>query len=146
MIFGINTTSDISKLLYIISRAVRLTRSAGTTEALFSHQKEKTVYIKTHKIGHKSAREPHRRDVTHILSKVSCFFFHWNPFIYVGYRNDRFFTHTNPYISNVTQQCRCSPVLIFRAWATCGNIVLIQSFLYFQRSPVTRHRRVTYGM
>ena len=33
--------------------------------------REKTVHIKTHK----SARGPHRRDVTHILSKVSCFFF-----------------------------------------------------------------------
>ena len=31
--------------------------------------REKTVYIKTHK----SARGPHGRDVTHILSKVSCF-------------------------------------------------------------------------
>ena len=28
--------------------------------------------------------------------------------------------HTNPYILNVTQQCPCSPVLIFRAWATCA--------------------------
>ena len=27
-----------------------------------------------------------------------------------------FFSHTNPYILNVTQQCRCSPMLIFRAW------------------------------
>ena len=25
-------------------------------------------------------------------------------FIFVGYRNDRFFSHTNPYISNATQQ------------------------------------------
>ena len=32
-----------------------------------------------------------------------------------------FFSHTNPYISNVTQQCRCSPMLIFRAWATCAQ-------------------------
>ena len=23
----------------------------------------------------------------------------------MGYRNDKFFSHTNPYISNVTQQC-----------------------------------------
>ena len=30
-----------------------------------------------------------------------------------------FFSHTNSYILNVTQQCRCSPMLIFRAWATC---------------------------
>ena len=27
--------------------------------------------------------------------------------------------YTNPYNSNVTQQCRCSLMLIFRAWATC---------------------------
>ena len=35
----------------------------------------KTVYIKTHKtaINLLLARRPHRRDVTHILSKVSCF-------------------------------------------------------------------------
>ena len=58
----------------------------------------------------------HRRDVTHILCKVSCFY--WNPFILVGYRNDRLFPHINPYISNVTQQRRSSPMLIFRAWAT----------------------------
>ena len=31
-----------------------------------------------------------------------------------------FFSQTNLYISNVTQQCRCSPVLIYRAWATCA--------------------------
>ena len=48
----------------------------------------------------------HRRDVTHILSKVSCFYL--NPFIFVGYRNDRFSPHSNPYISNVTQQRQCS--------------------------------------
>ena len=30
-----------------------------------------------------------------------------------------FFSHTNSYILNVTQQWRCSPMLIFRAWATC---------------------------
>ena len=36
----------------------------------------------------------------------------------MGYGNDGFFSHTNLYISNVTQQCRCSP--IFRAWATCA--------------------------
>ena len=33
-------------------------------------------------------------------------FFYWNPFIFVGYRNNRFSFHTNPYISNVTQQGR----------------------------------------
>ena len=35
--------------------------------------REKNVYIKTHKTAIKSARAPHGRDVTHILSKVSCF-------------------------------------------------------------------------
>ena len=43
-----------------------------------------------------------------------------NPFIFVGYGNDKFCFHTNPYISNITQQFRCSPTLIFRASATCG--------------------------
>ena len=41
------------------------------------------------------------------------------PFIFVSYGSDRSFCHTNPHISNVTRQCRCSPKLIFRAWATC---------------------------
>ena len=41
--------------------------------------------------------------VTHISSKVSCFLLKSFPFF--GYRNDRFFSHTNPYISNITQQC-----------------------------------------
>ena len=63
----------------------------------------------------------HRRDVTHILSKVSCFY--WNPFIFVGYRNGRLFPHTNPYISNVTQQRRSSPMFIFRAWATSAWVI-----------------------
>ena len=40
---------------------------------------------------------------------------------FIGF-NDRFFSHTNPYILNVTQQCRCSLMLIFRAWATCSEI------------------------
>ena len=28
-----------------------------------------------------------------------------NPFTYVGYRNNYLFSHTNPYILNITQQC-----------------------------------------
>ena len=40
-----------------------------------------------------------------------------------NYVNDRFFSHTNPYIANVTPQCRCSPMLVFRAWATCDTTV-----------------------
>ena len=34
----------------------------------------------------------------------------------------------------------------YLAFADLSKIFLIQSLLYFQRSPVTRHRRVTYGM
>ena len=34
---------------------------------------------------------------------------------------------TNPYISNVTQQCRCSPMLTFRTWLTCGPVCFNQS-------------------
>ena len=61
----------------------------------------------------------------------SCFFY-WNPFIFVGYRNVRFFSHINPYISNVTQECRCSPMLIFRTWATCVTHRL-DSFVLFMK-------------
>ena len=32
-----------------------------------------------------------------------------------------FFSHKNPYISNVMQQYRCPAMLIFRAWATCAK-------------------------
>ena len=48
---------------------------------------------------YKSARGLHRRDVTHMLSKVSDFLLKSGPFFFVGYRNDRFFSHANPYIS-----------------------------------------------
>ena len=41
---------------------------------------------------------------------------------------------------------RKSKVLRYLACADLSNIFLIQSLLYFQRSPVTRHRRVTYVM
>ena len=61
--------------------------------------REKTAYIKTHE----TARGPHRRDVTHILSKVSGFLlksFHFRRL----QRRQVFFPHTNPYISNITQQ------------------------------------------
>ena len=37
-----------------------------------------------------------------------------------------FFSHTNPYILNVMQQCRCSPMLIFRAWATCDQTSAVE--------------------
>ena len=41
---------------------------------------------------------------------------------------------------------RKSKVKRYLAFADLRNIFLIQRLLYFQRSPVTRHRRVTYGM
>ena len=62
----------------------------------------------------------HRRDVTRILCKISCFFVEILSFSLVTETIGFFFSHTNPYISNVMQQCRWSPMLIFRAWATCG--------------------------
>ena len=67
--------------------------------------------------GHKSARGPHRRDVTHILSKVSCFLL--KSFHFRRLEKRQVFSYTNPYILNVTQQCRRPQMLIFRAWATC---------------------------
>ena len=51
----------------------------------------------------------HRRDVTLILSKVSCFY--WNPFIFVGYRNDFFFPIQIlifRMLRNNAEPCRCS--------------------------------------
>ena len=71
----------------------------------------------------------HRRDVTRILCKVSCFFVEILSFSLVT-ETIGFFLHTNPYISNVMQQCRWSPMLIFRAWATCG---LNNKFSWYER-------------
>ena len=39
---------------------------------------------------------------------------------FMGFYVNAFLFHKNPYILNVMQQCRCSPMLIFRAWATSG--------------------------
>ena len=41
---------------------------------------------------------------------------------------------------------RKSKVQCYLPFADLSDIFLIQSFLYFQRSPVTQHRRITYGM
>ena len=59
-------------------------------------------------------------DVTHILSKVSCFLL--KSFHFVGYRNDRFsFPYKSLYFEcYATMPRRCSLMLIFRAWAACG--------------------------
>ena len=81
--------------------------------------REKTVYRTWNPLnGHKSAHRPHRRDVTHIFCKVSCFLL--KSFHFRWLRKRWVFSHTNPYISNVMQQSRWSRMLIFRAWATCG--------------------------
>ena len=45
----------------------QLRESPNLGEPLYG---EKTVYSTTHKLAH----GPHRRDVTHILCKISCFF------------------------------------------------------------------------
>ena len=61
-----------------------------------------------------------KRSEFHSKNRIKYNWHNWNSFFFVGYRNDRLFSHSNPYISNVTQQLmRCSPMLIFRAWATC---------------------------
>ena len=52
-----------------------------------------------------------------LFCKVSCFLL--KSFHFRSLQQRQVFSHTNPYISNVTQQSRCSPMLIFRAWATC---------------------------
>ena len=55
-----------------------------------------------------------------MLSKVSRFLlksFHFRRL----HKRYSFFSHATPYISNVTQQFRSSPILILRAWATCGS-------------------------
>ena len=46
---------------------------------------------------------------------------------------------SNPYILNVTQQCRCSPTLILRAWATCGMSITCE-IVQVARSVASRPR------
>ena len=62
---------------------------------------------------------PHRREVKHILCNVNCFFY-WNPFIFIGYRNDRFFQEPikwapgfSPYKSLYFECYATMPMLIF---------------------------------
>ena len=58
------------------------------------------------------------------------------PIVSVTYENERisgFFPHTNQ-ISNVTQQCRCSPMLIIYfdpAWATFDLLGLYTSSILY---------------
>ena len=54
--------------------------------------------------------QPMKRPQISPWTKASCFFL-LKSFHFVG--GDRFFFHTNPYISNVMQQCRCSRCLYF---------------------------------
>ena len=78
-----------------------------------------------------------------------------NSFIFVGYRNDRFFPRTNPYILNVTQQRRCSyfelglPVVSSETYRNCEwwlfsiwqiNITIVQMIW---PSCVTRNWRAS---
>ena len=62
-------------------------RAASLGKPLYVERKPFTVQLLN---GRKSAHGPQGRDVTHILCKVSYFFFCWNPFIFVGYGNDLF--------------------------------------------------------
>ena len=78
--------ADVSYFL-CCTRATKEIADVCTQATLYIERKTFTVQPMN---GHKLAHGPHRRDVTHILCKVSCFSF-LNPFILVGYRNDRFF-------------------------------------------------------
>ena len=50
------------------------------------------------------------------------FFCLWDGRLFEVGANSRLGAYSNKYgILNVTQQCRCSLMLIFRAWATCGS-------------------------
>ena len=40
---------------------------------------------------------------------------------FYGFLRKRFSLYIKVNLLNVTEQCRCSPMLIFRAWATCGS-------------------------
>ena len=64
--------------------------------------------------GHKSARKPHRKEETHNLSKVSRFLF--KSFYIRRLQKQMFFSDTNPYILNVTQQCRWSYFELGHLW------------------------------
>ena len=66
---------------------------------------EKTVYIKTHKTAINRPVD----HVTHTLSKGRLFFIEILSFSLVT--ETIFFPQINPYISNVAQQCRLSPML-----------------------------------
>ena len=57
---------------------------------------------KNPKNDHKSARGPHRRDVTHILSQVNCFLLKLFHFRWLQ-KPQVFFSHRNSYVLNVTQ-------------------------------------------
>ena len=61
--------------------------------------------------------------MTHILCKVSCFFFiEISSFSYVT--ETIVFSHTNPNISNVTQQCQCSYFELGLPVAQCNRFKL----------------------
>ena len=75
--------------------------------------------------GRESARKPHRKGETHNLSKVSRFLF--KSFYIRRLQKQLFFSHTNPYILNVTQQW---------GWDGDGHISSLgyMWFLYFSIS------------
>ena len=66
--------------------------------------------------------------------------FYLNPFTSVGYRNNYFFSHTNPYILNVTQQCWWSyfelglPALKREPMRFKLNQTFLDFFMFLKRS------------
>ena len=86
--------------------------------------------------GFLSCKPPglHRRDVTHILSKVSCFY--WNPFIFVGYRNDRFFF---PYKSLYFECYATTPKLADAHFSSLGYLWVIWLLYHFVMTSTAFH-------
>ena len=97
---GKNKLSNVRSFIIVLGRGLNFLQEKSLCP-LFGQKKS------TEKNGHKSTSGPHRKDVTHILRKVSRFL-KLKSFHIRKLQKRQVFPHTNPYISNVTQQCRCS--------------------------------------
>ena len=81
----------------------------------------KPVTLQKKKNGNRSAHGPHRRDVTHSVSKVSCFLL--ETCHYRRLQNEKrqvFFTYKSLYFERFATM----PMLIFRAWDSCGVSII----------------------
>ena len=81
--------------------------------------REKTVYSTTHKTAINRPMEHTGPDETHILSKVTCFFY-WNPFISVVQKQQGFFPKQIPILRKLRNKCRLVSDAHISDWPTCG--------------------------